>query len=193
MANTFSDDPRRVAYDRNRTKKRSLEKQYQIFLLLIVFCGVLLSLIIGFFAVIRTVGGDASLMPQFLLLLAGTVCGVLSVIKRSNVLAAVSALCFAAVSLLEHNFYFLLFSGAAARIFMLNQQWQVLTQAEGYPDFNYSMIEQQEREVLEQGAIAAITGEPVAADLTARRLPAPEPEDSSAARKPFRPGKMDSI
>lgn len=193
MPNTFSDDPRRIAYDRNLTQKRALEKWSLTALLLLLVIGSVTGLIIGFFAILRFLGGDASLMPMFLLLLAGTVFGVLSVLRKNNALAIVSAMCFAGVAVASRDIYYLVFSGGMAGVFVLNRQWEALAQEEGYPDFNFAAVEQRDREVLEHGAIAAITGAPVVADLTARRLPSPEPVDSDAAQKPFNPGEMDSI
>ena len=191
MGNTFSDDPRRVAYDKNRTLKKTLENWYTVCFLLLAGCGALLTLFTAVPAIIAAAGGKPLGLITLLLVAAGGVCGTVGCHKRNNPLCVTAVLAFAAVCILERSAYFMIYSGAAAAVFCLNRRWAELERAEGFPDFNYEMVMQEQRIKHEREALAALIPDRPVSDLTVRNLPQTEP---APAEKPaFRPGEMDSI
>lgn len=191
MPNTFSDDPRRVEYDRNRTQKNRLEKHYGYCFLALVCIGGLLAAINLITTVLRIAKGDHIAAVSELLMIAGTVVGALGIHKKHAVMSIIALLMFVCVAVFERDLYFMLFAGIMGYAVYLHKAWGALEQAEGFPDFDYSRIEQEFRTALEHNAVQAILSDRPISDLTERHLP---PAEAAPAEQPkHTPGEMHTI
>lgn len=181
----------REHYDKMRVKKNNCEKIYGCCMALMILFGVVEILITNTFAdILELAAGNIIVVIATAAKLAALAVSIIGLYKRSWKLTAIAIFLLLIAFLVQQDCTCI---GTLVTLIVTEINhctWEKLKKAEGFPHFEITEVEQQQRLEMEKQVRLHTEGEKALLDKTARTN---LPQCSAKLPKPEKPGEMDTI